>query len=150
MSDKRVFISYASADFARVEPIVARLQSSGVQVVWDKAFAPGVDLREALGESIRSADHVVVAMSGAYMKNSWAQAELREALQVSVARSPTSGQRGGYLLPFLLDPQPQGDRAVASLMGGIEPARTVDELMGFVLDMQADGVRAGPRPLYVS
>jgi hypothetical protein len=58
-----IFISYASEDRPRVEPIAKALEEHGWSVWWDRTIPPGKSFDEAIEEAITAAKCVVVLWS---------------------------------------------------------------------------------------
>ncbi len=61
MSD--IFISYASQDRSRVEPLAKALEEQGWSVWWDRTIPPGKTFDEVIEEAIKAARCVVVLWS---------------------------------------------------------------------------------------
>ena len=53
MSD--IFISYASEDRERIQPLVRALEQAGWSVFWDRTIPAGKTWREVIGGEIRDA-----------------------------------------------------------------------------------------------
>ena len=89
MSD--IFISYASADRARVKPIVDALQAQGWSVWWDRTILPGKNWDRVIEEALDAARCVIVLWSAVSAGSDWVRTEAEEAKQ------------RGILVPVLLD-----------------------------------------------
>ena len=76
-----IFVSYASEDRARIEPLVAALQAEGWSIWWDKELVAGPSFNEKIEEALDHARCVVVAWSSHSVKSRWCQDEANEGLQ---------------------------------------------------------------------
>ncbi|MCC6586290.1 MAG: SUMF1/EgtB/PvdO family nonheme iron enzyme [Bryobacterales bacterium] len=79
MSD--IFISYASADRARVKPLVEVLQREGWSVWWDRTIPPGKTWDEVIESAIRQARCVVVLWSKASVASECVRLEAHHGKQ---------------------------------------------------------------------
>ena len=79
MSD--VFVSYASEDRTRVEPIVEQLQAAGWSVWWDRDIAAGAGFEQTIDEEIQATRCVVVAWSERSVSSRWVRNEALEGLE---------------------------------------------------------------------
>lgn len=86
-----VFLSYAHQDAARVNPIVAALESDGYSVWWDERIPGGDQFANAIERALESADAVVVLWSAASVQSAWVRDE------AAMARDT------GRLIPVTLD-----------------------------------------------
>jgi len=90
----RVFVSYARADQPRVEAIVTALTRRGYEVWWDRSIGAGASFTREIEASLRAADAVVVAWSGAAVASDWVLDEAALARDL------------GRLAPIRLDATP--------------------------------------------
>jgi cellulose biosynthesis protein BcsQ len=89
---RRVFLSYASEDRARVARVAGALSAKGFDVFWDReALLAGQSWRNEVESALDSTDVVIVFWSQRSVTSSWVQDEAAEGL------------RRGILLPVLLD-----------------------------------------------
>ena len=58
-----IFISYASEDRSRVEPLAHSLEDHGWSVWWDRTIPPGKSFDQVIQEAITAAKCVVVLWS---------------------------------------------------------------------------------------
>lgn len=72
---KRLFLSYASADRARVAPIVAALTAQGFSVWWDRQITGGSAYAREIEAALKACDIVVVAWSAASIESDWVRDE---------------------------------------------------------------------------
>lgn len=100
-----IFLSYSSADRARVAPLAHLLQRSGYSVWWDRDIRVGADFAETIEREIASAKAVIVAWSEEAAHSAWVRDEASYA------------QRKGILVPLLLSANepPMGFRQVQAL-----------------------------------
>jgi hypothetical protein len=75
-----VFVSYAHADRARVEPLVHSLQARNLDVWWDQRIEPGQTWSLEIERKLRSASCVVVAWTQDSVNSLFVRAEARDAL----------------------------------------------------------------------
>jgi TPR repeat protein len=66
-----VFVSYARADRARVEPIARGLEALGFDVWWDPNLLPGEQYASAIGEILQSAKAILVVWSANAVERDW-------------------------------------------------------------------------------
>lgn len=90
MSD--IFISYASADRSRAEPLVRALEQQGRTVWWDRSILPGKTWSQVIEAALADARCVIVLWSRESVRSEWVLAEAEEA------------KRRGILVPALIDP----------------------------------------------
>ena len=86
-----IFISYASEDCDRVEPLVALLEGAGYSVWWDKHLQGGTVYSKKIEAEIQKAELVVVIWTQASARSQW------------VADEAEIGRRQSKLLPVALD-----------------------------------------------
>src|SRR5258706_9047629 len=72
---KRVFLSYASADRARVAPIVDALSSQGYTVWWDRQIEAGSAYARVIEAALEACDTVLVVWSHASVDSDWVRDE---------------------------------------------------------------------------
>ena len=70
-----MFLSYASADRARVEKLAAALEKRGVSLWWDGKIAPGSVYARVIEAELAAADVVVVAWSRFAIESDWVRDE---------------------------------------------------------------------------
>jgi hypothetical protein len=90
MSD--IFISYASEDRSRAEPIAKALEEQGWSVWWDRTIPPGKTFDQVIEEAINAAGCVVVLWSEESIKSDWVKEEAAIA------------HERGILVPAKIDP----------------------------------------------
>lgn len=66
-----IFVSYSSEDRARVEPIVAQLESAGFSVWWDRQLQGGTVFSRKIETEIEIAQLVIVVWSQASLNSQW-------------------------------------------------------------------------------
>lgn len=86
-----IFVSYASEDRARIEPLVAELEGAGYSVWWDRQLKGGTRFSSEIETEVRHARVVLVAWSPNAIKSRWVADEADLALET------------GNLLPISLD-----------------------------------------------
>jgi tetratricopeptide (TPR) repeat protein len=79
-----VFVSYASQDRDRVQPIVDALQRAGWSVWWDRAISGGAAFDRAIEEAIDEARCIVVVWSAQSVESEWVRTEANEGLERGV------------------------------------------------------------------
>ena len=89
MSD--IFLSYASEDRDRVQPLVRVLEQQGYSVWWDKKIPIGKTFDEVIEEAIESAKCVIVVWTQSSIKSRWVRTEASE------------GDDRNVLIPVLID-----------------------------------------------
>jgi len=87
----QIFISYASVDRERIQPIIRVLESRGYSVWWDRKIPPGRTFDDVIEEAIAAADCVVVIWSEKSVTSKWVRTEAGE------------GERRDILIPVLID-----------------------------------------------
>ena len=94
-----VFMSHSSADKPIVRRLAGRIKSAG-HTVWldEEQLHVGDSLVDHLGESVTTADFVVVALSPSSVASPWVRQELNAALADQIERSQTK------VLPVLVRP----------------------------------------------
>ena len=86
-----IFISYARADAAHVEPLAQALTEQGWSVWWDRSIIPGSTFDDVIEAELNAARCVIVVWSQASVRSHWVRDEAEE------------GQRRGLLTPVLVD-----------------------------------------------
>lgn len=79
MSD--IFISYASEDRGRVQPLARALEREGWSVWWDRHIRTGQSFDEAIQEALDASKAVVVVWTKTSVKSQWVKNEAREGLR---------------------------------------------------------------------
>lgn len=74
-AERRVFISYARSDKARVQPIVEALNAEGWTVWWDSHIRAGATFAREIEAELNAADAVVVVWSAASVESDWVRDE---------------------------------------------------------------------------
>lgn len=86
-----IFISYASADRKRVEPLVDLLKQQGWTVWWDRDLIAGPSFDREIEKALHAARCVVVVWSRHSIDSTWCRAEATDA------------QERGLLVPVVID-----------------------------------------------
>ena len=89
MSD--IFISYASEDRSRVQPLADALSDHGWSVWWDRQIRAGKTFDDVITQALAAARCVVVVWSRESVASSWVREEADE------------GRKRGVLIPVLID-----------------------------------------------
>jgi len=76
MSD--IFISYASDDTSRVEPLAEALRGRGWSVWWDRAIPAGKTFDAVIEEAVNAARCIVVVWSDKSVTSRWVRTEAEE------------------------------------------------------------------------
>lgn len=79
VSKGKIFLSYASTDFAHIVPIAAKLEGANYEVWWDRDLVGGQDFSEAIETRIHNADLVIVVWSHDAVASRWVRAEAQKA-----------------------------------------------------------------------
>ena len=121
---RRVFVSYARADKARVQYIVEALSAEGCQVWWDSHIVGGTTFAREIEAALNNAQAVVVVWSATSVDSDWVRDEAMVARDrgriVPVRIDPVSAPLGfgQYHMVDLVGWA--GDRAAASFRGMVE------------------------------
>jgi len=86
-----IFISYASEDRSRVEPMAKALEEQGWTVWWDPQIPPGKTFFTVIKEALEAAKCVVVLWSNQSINSEW------------VLEEANFGKRRGILVPAKID-----------------------------------------------
>jgi hypothetical protein len=86
-----VFISYASADRDRIQPLVEALRTTGLDVWWDRHIAQGQNFGRVIEKALEDASCVVAAWTVASVESEW------------VCNEASAARKFGKLVPVLLD-----------------------------------------------
>jgi hypothetical protein len=133
--DASVYIAYARADGARVEPVVTLLRAAGFSIHFEGAAAHGSgNYVDAVQQALRQARTLVVFVSAASAQSPWVEAETR-AFQASMAR-----EDGRKLIPVRLDatPLPLALAAYQAIDGAnATPATLADAIARAIVGAQA-------------
>jgi hypothetical protein len=76
-----IFISYASADRARIRPLVEALEARGWSVFWDTTLLPGETWRKKITTELSAARCVIVLWSENAVESHWVEQEADEGLR---------------------------------------------------------------------
>ena len=87
-----VFVSYASADRARVEPLVQALEATGLPLWWDRDIDYGQSFRKKIEQALAAAPCVIVAWTRDSIQSEW------------VVNEASDARKRSRLVPVLLDP----------------------------------------------
>jgi len=87
-----IFISYASEDRSRVEPLSKALEEQGWSVWWDRTIPPGKTFDRVIEEAINAARCVIVLWSKKSVKSDWVKEEA------------SMGKQRNILVPAKIDP----------------------------------------------
>jgi hypothetical protein len=147
MSDGKVFLSYASADRARVEALVRTLEGQGLDVWWDRDIPRGKNFSRVIEEALQQAQCAVVIWSHASIASEWVFNEASDA------------RKRGILVPVLIDnvepPLEFRHLQAAKLFGwkgdpaDEELAGLLDAVRGLVQQPGTSASRIGSAPLPV-
>ncbi|HEY6047419.1 MAG TPA: TIR domain-containing protein [Sphingomicrobium sp.] len=87
-----VFLSYARADRARVEPLVRALEGQGFSVWWDPHIAPGQEFDELIAKELQRAACVLAVWTENSVASRWVRGEARDAADRGVLLPVRFGQ----------------------------------------------------------
>jgi hypothetical protein len=80
-----IFVSYASEDRARIEPLVGQLESAGYSVWWDREQKGGTQFSAEIEGALTKASVVLVAWLPNALKDLRAEAFLKLDLMISTS-----------------------------------------------------------------
>ena len=86
-----IFVSYASEDRSRIEPLVAELEDAGYSVWWDQELKGGTRFSKRIEQELISANVVLVGWSSQSVESRWVADEAELAME------------SGTILPIALD-----------------------------------------------
>ena len=86
-----IFISYASDERDRVQPLISALERTGWSIFWDITIPAGKTWRQVIGSEIRACRSVLVVWTEHSVTSEW------------VLEEAETGKRRGILIPVLLD-----------------------------------------------
>ena len=86
-----IFLSYAAADRARVQPLVTALEAQGFDVWWDRDISLGESYHRVIEQALKRAACAVVVWSHASIASEW------------VANEASEARKRGILVPAFLD-----------------------------------------------
>jgi hypothetical protein len=139
-----IFISYASADRARVRPLVDALTKEGWSVWWDRTIPPGKTWDQVIEAALDDARCVILLWSRDSVQSEWVRTEADEARQ------------RGILVPALLDAVrvPLAFRQIhaANLVdwAGVSPHAEFDLLVSAVSDVLSRSAQGPDRARPIS
>jgi hypothetical protein len=87
-----IFLSYASADRARVAPLVHALEAEGLQLWWDRDIDSGQSFHKVIQQALTAAPAVIVVWTNESVQSEWVLNEASDA------------RKRDRLVPVLLDP----------------------------------------------
>jgi hypothetical protein len=132
-----IFISYASEDQSRVEPLSKALKDQGWSVFWDRTIPAGKTWRQVIGDALETARSVIVAWSKTSVDSRWVQEEADRGLERNI------------LIPILIDnvrlPLGFGTIQAVNLVSW-EPTQPSPEFEKLIADISAI---IGPSPIKV-
>lgn len=76
-----IFVSYASGDRDRIEPLIQLLEDQGWSVWWDRELIAGPSFTERIQEKLETAKCVVVVWSHNSIRSHWCRDEANEGLK---------------------------------------------------------------------
>jgi hypothetical protein len=74
-----IFLSYAAADRARVQPLVAALEAQGFDVWWDRDISLGESYHRVIEQALKSAACAIVVWTTSSVGSEWVTNEASEA-----------------------------------------------------------------------
>jgi hypothetical protein len=86
-----IFLSYAAADRARVQPLVTVLEAQGFDVWWDRDISLGESYHRVIEQALKRSACAIVVWSQASVTSEWVTNEASEA------------RKRGILVPVFLD-----------------------------------------------
>lgn len=79
-----IFLSYAAADRARVQPLVTALEAQGFDVWWDRDISLGESYHRVIEQALKSAACAIVVWSKNSVGSEWVANEASEARKRSI------------------------------------------------------------------
>lgn len=137
MPSGEVFFSYASADRARIEPLVRALEAQGLDVWWDRDIPRGKSYGRVIEEALQRARCAVVIWSHASVASEWVFNEASDA------------RKRGILVPVLIDdiePPLEFRHLQAARLSGWEGDLANEEFAGLLNAVRALVEQPGPAP----
>ncbi len=126
-----IFLSYASEDRQRIEPLVALLEAEGWSVWWDRALVAGPSFAEKIQEALDNARCVVVAWSEQSVGSHWCRDEASSGLErqclvplvIDDVRPPL-GFRSAQTV--FIPGWPDNEAGVEALLAGVQSCLAAD------------------------
>jgi hypothetical protein len=119
-----IFVSYATEDRDRIQPLVEILQAQGWSVWWDRDLNAGPSFDDKIEEALDAARCVVVAWSRASINSNWCRVEANEGLERGILVPlrlddvrPPLAFRGAQTAALIKWPESRGD--LDSVLSGI-------------------------------
>jgi len=88
---KDIFLSYASEDRDRIQPLVCALEGTGWTVFWDRTIPAGKTWRQVVGKELEGCRSLVVVWSSVSVEKDW------------VIEEAERGKARGILVPVRMD-----------------------------------------------
>ncbi|MDB6162817.1 MAG: hypothetical protein JWL98_249 [Xanthomonadaceae bacterium] len=79
-----VFVSYCRRDKARVAPLVATIEATGLSVWWDPAIVPGQEFDRQIDTELKQAAAVLAVWTSDSVDSRWVRGEARDAAERGV------------------------------------------------------------------
>ena len=77
----QIFISYASEDQERIQPLVKALENKGWSVWWDRKIPLGKTFDEVIEEALDASNCVIVVWTKSSVRSKWVRTEAGEGEQ---------------------------------------------------------------------
>ncbi len=123
-----IFISYASEDKLRVEPIAKAIAAQGWTVWWDRVIPAGTLWHEEIGKALNTAKVVIVVWSATSINSRWVREEARMGIEQLT------------LVPIFIDdvPPPLGFGSVQGIdISRWKPPQSSPEFKKLISDISA-------------